>query len=96
MDSVKPFSSITLSRRGVFRGALLAAGGGVLVGAGLGAVGAAAQVTKRTQKMVQYQDTPKGRSRCDACSQWQAPDACKIVAGTISPSGWCVAFAPKP
>jgi hypothetical protein len=24
-----------------------------------------------------------------------APNACKVVSGTILPNGWCVAYAPK-
>ena len=82
------------SRRSLFRAAALVLGGGALAGAGLSAA-ASAQLPKRTQKVVQYQTTPKGRSRCDNCSQWQPPASCKIVAGTIVAAGWCSAYAPK-
>jgi hypothetical protein len=47
------------------------------------------------QKVAQYQPTPKGASRCDNCSQFLAPSACKVVAGKISPSGWCQLYAAK-
>ena len=83
------------SRRSVLWGAVLALGGGALVGVGLSPARVEAQTPKRTQKVVQYKTTPKGRSRCDNCSQWQAPSSCKIVQGTIAPAGWCSAYAPK-
>jgi hypothetical protein len=57
---------------------------------------AGAAVTKLPQKAVAYQPTPKGRSRCDGCIQWEPPHGCKVVAGVIDPAGWCSVFAPKP
>jgi len=45
--------------------------------------------------LVQYQQTPKDGQQCSLCVNWQPPNACKVVAGTINPNGWCVAFAPK-
>lgn len=51
---------------------------------------------KAKQKMVQYQDKPKGTQECDGCVQWVAPDQCKLVEGPIKPKGWCALFAPKP
>jgi hypothetical protein len=53
-------------------------------------------VTKLPQKAVAYQPTPKGKSRCDGCIQWEPPHGCKVVAGVIDPAGWCSVFAPKP
>ena len=50
---------------------------------------------KLAQNIVQYQETPKDGAECDKCVNWEAPNACKIVAGNINPKGWCVAFAPK-
>jgi recombinational DNA repair protein RecR len=50
---------------------------------------------KIAQKIVQYQDTPKNNQICMNCVNFEAPNACKIVAGTINPNGWCIAFAPK-
>jgi hypothetical protein len=50
---------------------------------------------KLAQNLVQYQEQPKGEQECDKCVNWVAPNACKIVAGTINPKGWCVAFAPQ-
>jgi hypothetical protein len=79
------------TRRQVLTTGLAAAGA---AGAAAMATGARAQ-QKIDQKLVQYQAQPKDGNECDKCVNWQPPNACKIVAGTISPRGWCVAFAPK-
>jgi len=51
---------------------------------------------KAPQKMVQYQEKPKGVQECDKCLHFVAPDSCKLVDGKINPKGWCSLFAPKP
>lgn len=84
----------TSSRRGVIRAGLGVAAAGAAL-AGISAGKAQAQSQKIAQNLVQYQPTPKDGNRCDACVNWQAPNACTIVEGTIAPAGWCVAFAPK-
>jgi len=69
-----------------------------------GATGAAAvigtstpaQAAKVSQKIVKYQDTPKGEQRCENCVQFEAPSSCKTVDGTVSPQGWCMVYAKKP
>jgi hypothetical protein len=80
----------TYSRRGALRA-------GLALVAGAGAAGTAfAQGTEKVaQNLVQYQQTPKDSQKCSLCVNWQPPNACKVVAGTINPNGWCVAFAPK-
>ena len=88
------FQALNLSRRRLISGAGLIAAGGTLLGAGLGAEPAAAQ-SKVAQKLVSYQDAPKGAARCDKCTQWQPPASCKVVQGAIKPTGWCSLFAPK-
>jgi hypothetical protein len=69
---------------------------------GLGLLGVAGIVSrakaddKLAQELVQY--VPKSvtdGAYCNKCVNWEAPNGCKIVAGTINPQGWCVAFAPK-
>lgn len=50
---------------------------------------------KMAQKAVAYQDTPKDDQRCDNCSLFQAPNACTLVDGDISPSGWCKFWVKK-
>jgi hypothetical protein len=94
MTTTKTGQAINISRRNLFRGALVATGGATVLAAGLGATSAAAQ-GKIAQKLVSYQATPKLAARCDGCLQWVAPNACKVVAGEISPSGWCTIYAPK-
>ena len=67
----------------------------------LGAAAAATAVTessaqqKISQADAKYQATPKDDQRCDACVNFQPPNACKFVEGDISPSGWCQLFVKK-
>jgi len=70
---------------------------GVAVIGGVAAVRAsqAQAQTKIEPAMVQYQTMPKDGHKCGDCVNFEAPSGCKIVAGTISPDGWCAAFAPK-
>jgi hypothetical protein len=77
----------------------------LLMQSAVGAVGAAtiiairpksaAGVIKISQKAVAYQDHPQGDKRCDRCVQFQPPNACKVVDGTISAQGSCRIFTPK-
>ena len=32
--------------------------------------------------------------KCKKCRFWESPDACKVVEGAISPSGYCVIWVP--
>jgi hypothetical protein len=71
-----------------------------VLAAGLAAIGGVASLRaeaqeKIAQNLVQYQATPKDGAQCNKCVNWVEPNACKIVSGTIAPSGWCVAYAPK-
>ena len=56
---------------------------------------ASAQQTKLSQMLSKYQDTPKNRQQCSACSHFVAPSSCAIVVDPISPQGWCQFFAAK-
>jgi hypothetical protein len=46
----------------------------------------------------EYRDTPRHREMCDECRFWimgptaQSDGTCQIVAGPISPHGWCRFF----
>jgi hypothetical protein len=75
------------TRRQILRTGLAVVGGAVAVS------GAQAQ-DKTDPKIVQYQDTPKDGSKCDACVNWEPPAACKMFTGKYSPIGWCIAYAP--
>jgi hypothetical protein len=81
------------SRRQLIFGAALTAG---LAGAaGLIPKSAAAAQSKLSQGDSGYQNRPNGGQRCELCANWQAPTSCKVVAGPISPSGWCSLFAAR-
>ncbi len=81
----------TATRRTLLRAGLAVVGG---VAAAATATTVRAQ-DKIAQAQVQYQATPKDGNMCSKCVNFEAPNGCKIVAGTIAPTGWCVAFAPK-
>jgi hypothetical protein len=81
-------SGFKVSRRTVLR-----VGVGVL--AALIPVRASAQ-PKIAQKLVQYQEKPKGPQECDNCLHFVPPSSCKMVEGKINPKGWCQLYAPKP
>ena len=57
--------------------------------------GTAMAQEKMSQADAKYQGTPKGDQRCDGCMLFQPPNACKVVQGEISPSGWCQLFVKK-
>ena len=82
-----------LSRRVLFQRAVTYAAAAATID-GLGLNQAVAQA-KVPQKTVTYQDKPKGTDRCDGCSNFQPPNACKLVEGEISPQGWCSLFTKK-
>ena len=65
-----------------------AAGGGTIAMIGLGA--APADAAKMSQKAMSYRQNPNGGQRCDACVNFQPPNGCKVVDGTIAPNGWCI------
>lgn len=50
---------------------------------------------------VQFQTKPKGANQCSKCNYFipganpTAEGQCKVVAGPITPNGWCILFAPK-
>ena len=75
------------TRRQTMRAGLAVVGGVV--------VASAEAQEKIAQAQVQYQTTPKDGNKCSTCVNFEAPAACKIVAGSISPNGWCIAYAPK-
>ena len=73
--------------------------GGAAMVVGLGTTGAlstrAIADSKTPQKAAMYQEQPKDGKMCSTCMQFQAPDACKLVDGKISPNGWCQLYTPK-
>ena len=83
-DSAKPTS----------RRIVLKTGLAVLAGTGAGLAAARAQSAKADPKTVAYQTKPSNGQQCSGCVQFIKPSSCKIVAGTISPGGWCELYAP--
>jgi High potential iron-sulfur protein len=92
MKKLESASSEVLSRRSV-----LVSAGWMVGAATLAAVTASNAIaqSKVSKSAVAYQDTPKGAQRCDNCALFQAPNACKNVAGDVSPAGWCKIYAKK-
>ena len=94
------YTTKTLSRRSLVKGA--AALAGIAVVSLLGTGGKAFAAGKLTKESVKYQDQGKEGKDCDDCLQFipgkSARDkgACKLVEGAVSPHGYCLAFTPKP
>lgn len=72
------------------------------VAAGLvGALTRAADAGKGSKAQFKYQDKPKNGQPCAACKFYiankkpKANGSCSIVAGSINPKGWCIAWAKK-
>lgn len=65
--------------------------------AGLAAAGATSLAEAAdNKKQFRYQDKPGPRGRkCSGCRWFRPPHRCQIVTGTISPNGWCTAWAKK-
>jgi hypothetical protein len=64
--------------------------------AGAFAAGTTSADAADNKKQFHYQDKPgPGGKKCGGCRFFRAPNACAIVNGTISPNGWCIAWAKK-
>ncbi|HKU81258.1 MAG TPA: high-potential iron-sulfur protein [Candidatus Tumulicola sp.] len=70
----------------------------VLLPALASALPALADASKSSQASMQYQPTPKDGKQCSQCnffipgSSATSNGTCKIVDGTIAPTGYCIAF----
>jgi hypothetical protein len=47
---------------------------------------------KLSKDAVGYEPRAAPGARCAQCEHFAAPDACALVAGRISPRGWCRKF----
>ena len=88
--------SAELSRRSMLKNLAMSASGAAVVVTTLCRTRDAAALTKASQKVVAYQETPRGQQRCDNCRQFEPPSSCKVVDGTIVPSGWCKVYVKNP
>jgi len=96
MSDASKIRSAVPSRRSILRQVALTAGGTAALGTIISGNRRAEAQTRVAQKVVGYQDTPHDGQRCDNCLQFDPPSACKVVAGTIAPSGWCKIYVRKP
>jgi hypothetical protein len=51
-----------------------------------------AEAAKMSPKAMSYRSSPNGNQRCDNCANFQPPNGCKVVDGSVSPSGWCILY----
>ena len=69
--------------------------------AGMMGAAALADASKSSQASMHYQATPNNGKQCSGCnffipgSSATANGTCKIVDGSIAPTGYCMAFTPK-
>lgn len=83
--------SALLCRRALLQYAVRTVSGVAIYCASLRLATAAPKISKTA---VAYQDHPDGDKQCAKCAQFQPPDACKMVEGSISPQGSCRIFVP--
>jgi hypothetical protein len=74
------------SRRGLFVVAAMIAVAAVRCAA-------ATPPAKLSQQRAHYQPTAKFGQNCAMCQLFRPPGSCQIVAGAISPHGWCQFFS---
>ena len=88
-----------LSRRALLKGLVFVATGASLGPALLSTEALAS--SKVSKKAMQYREKPNGDHQCSNCTHFipgSSPSAmgkCQVVAGNISPHGWCIAWAAK-
>ncbi|MGC1381886.1 MAG: high-potential iron-sulfur protein [Candidatus Baltobacteraceae bacterium] len=69
--------------------------------AGLVTAAASADGSKASQTAMRYQSSPNGDKHCSVCKFFvpgqdaNADGSCQVVDGSISPNGYCMAFAQK-
>ena len=81
------------SRRSILKFAGLLAGASLASGLPVARDALAQQ--KASKQAMKYQDKPSGDQKCANCLQFEAPKTCKVVAGDVSPNGYCIAWAKK-
>ena len=97
-DKKSPYEAVAapatngMSRRRLFQTLV---GSAAMLGAGFSLVLPERADAKAPKKIAKYQDHPKGSQQCSKCRFFEPPHSCKLVAGKISPKGWCTFFAKK-
>jgi hypothetical protein len=79
----------------VSRRRFLAAGAGAVVAGGVvsGCAHGPKMPGTTPKEQAQYQDHPNGLSRCGLCKHYIPNNGCEVVAGPVSPDGWCRFYA---
>jgi hypothetical protein len=49
--------------------------------------------TKFTKSEASYRNSPHNGQHCSICTFFEKPHSCRLVSGTINPSGWCKFFS---
>ena len=79
------------TRRGLLRGSLAAAAAVASV-----AIASREAEAKVQPKAVQYvENSTKPNQNCANCSNFVAPNQCKVVEGDVVATGWCLVWAKK-
>lgn len=81
------------SRRGALRTAAMLAGA-LLTSTVVPNRTAHAQ-QKASKAVMKYQDHANGDKQCGNCLHFEPPSSCKIVEGTVSSQGYCIAWTKK-
>jgi hypothetical protein len=79
-----------ISRRKFFSSTAILAGG--MAGLGASTRTASAAVP---QEAAGYQGKDNNGQSCSSCAHFTPPSSCAVVAGIISPGGWCKLYAKK-
>jgi hypothetical protein len=77
------------SRRQWIRAAACAIGGAVAV------MAATPAQAKMSQKVAEYQSSPKDNQSCANCALYRAPGSCTLIDGNIISTGWCRFYSRK-
>ncbi len=89
------------SSKGLTRGQFVGRAVALPAFAALMASAAAPAQAKGSQAQFKYQSKPNGSKKCSNCTFYipgksaTANGTCKIVDGTISPNGYCIAYSAK-
>ncbi len=85
-----------ISRRTLLKGATVIAGAAIA-----SALAGKARAAKSSKAAMKYQDKPNGDQQCSNCKFFvpgktpKENGTCQVVEGSISPQGWCTAWAKK-
>jgi hypothetical protein len=77
------------SRRGFLQKSVCVTGAAAIASAVSGCATSPPVRGTTSKDQARYQDKPSGISRCGFCRHFYSPDICEVVAGPVSPRGWC-------